>query len=170
MKQFSVIALVVVALISFHSSVAAQEEARAVWQVTNFDLNVNVRLAERELSTVAVLKARNVGNAAATSFTVRLNPKATVRTMEVGGANANFRTVTETRGNLQRVTATLAAPAAPGATTSVTVTYSVPVETNTGLAAISPIATQFRQGHFGIHLQTHRSRCVAPTQLPSSWL
>lgn len=147
MKQFSVVAFVF-ALISFQSSVAAQEEARAIWQVTNFDLNVSVRLAERELSTVAVLKARNVGNAAATSFTVRLNPKATVRTVEVGGANANFRTVSETRGNLQRVTATLAAPAAPGTTTTVSVTYGMPVETNTGLASISPIATQFLPGSF----------------------
>ena len=148
MKQFSVVALVVFALIFFQPPAVAQEEARAVWQVTNFDLNVNVRLAERELSTVAVLKARNVGNAAATTFTVRLNPKATVRTVEVGGANASFRTVTETRGNLQRVTATLAAPAAPGTTTTVSVTYGVPVETNTGVASISPIATQFLPGSF----------------------
>lgn len=148
MKQSSVIALIVFALLSFLSVAAAQEEARAVWQVTNFDLNVSVRQAERDLNTLAILKARNVGNASATTFTFRLNPKATVRTVEVNGANAVFRTVTETRGNLQRVTATLGGPATPGANITVNITYAFPVEINSGFAAISPIATQFLPDSF----------------------
>jgi hypothetical protein len=157
MKQLSVTALSICMIIGvfvfldvlvFYSYGSAQDEARAVWQVNNFDLNVTVRQAERDLNSVAVLKARNVGNASATTFTFRINPKAKVGTVEVSGANANFRTVTETRGNLQRVTVTLPSAAGPGANLNVSVSYSLPVETNTGLASISPIGTQFWPGSF----------------------
>lgn len=148
MKRFSVLVLVLFAFLSFSSPANAQEAARAVWQVTKFDLTVSVRQVERELSTVAVLKVRNVGNAPGSTFTFRLNPKATVRSVEVGGASVNFRPIAETRGNLLRVETRLAGPGAPGSTISVSITYSIPVETNTGLAAISPIATQFLPGSF----------------------
>ncbi|MDQ3473843.1 MAG: tetratricopeptide repeat protein [Acidobacteriota bacterium] len=148
MKRFSVFALAFFVSCSFWSSVSAQEEVRAAWQVTSFDLNANVRQTERELSVVANLKARNVGNGPATSFTFRLNPKATVRTVEVNGASASFRSMTETRGNLLRISATLAVAVAPGASLTINITYSIPVEANSGLAAISPIATQFLPSAF----------------------
>jgi len=148
MKRFSVFALAIFVSCSFWSSINAQEEVRVAWQVTSFDLNANVRHAERELSVVANLKARNVGNRAGNSFSFRLNPKATVRNVEINGASANFRSMTETSGSLLRATATLAAPVAPGAAITVNIAYSVPVEANTGLAAISPIATQFLPGAF----------------------
>ena len=148
MKRFLVFALASFFICSSGSAINAQEEVRAAWQVTSFDLNANVRQVERELTVVANLKARNVGNAPRSSFTFRLNPKATVRTVEVNGASANFRPMTETRGNLLRVTATLAGAVAPGATITVNIAYGLPVEANTPLAAISPIATQFLPGSF----------------------
>ncbi len=148
MKRFSVFALAILVCCSFCSSITAQEEIRVAWQVTSFDLNANVRQAERELSVVANLKARNVGNRAGNSFTFRLNPRATVRTVEINGAGANFRSMTETSGSLLRATATLATAVAPGGTITVNIAYSVPVEANSGLAAISPIATQFLPGAF----------------------
>lgn len=148
MKRFSVFALAIFVCSSFCLSIKAQEEVRVAWQVTSFDLNANVRQAERELSVVANLKARNVGNRAGSSFTFRLNPKATVRTVEINGATANFRSMTETSGSLLRATATLATAVAPGGMITVNIAYSVPVEANSGLVAISPIATQFLPGAF----------------------
>ncbi|CAN5427395.1 hypothetical protein BH20ACI3_BH20ACI3_29810 [soil metagenome] len=125
------------------SSAAAQEEARAVWQVTHFDITATPQPAERALSAVAVLAARNVGKGAGTSFTFRINNKASFKSVAVGGATANFRTVAEARGNLQRVTVTLPSPVAPDGSTNVSVSYSLPIENNTGLAAISPMGSQF---------------------------
>lgn len=130
------------------STATAQEEARAAWQVTNFDLTVNVQQAERTLNVVAALPARNVGKGPGTSFTFRLNSKASVKTVTAGGTSANFRTIAETRGDLQRVTVTLGGPVAPGATVSLSITYSLPVESNGGLAAISATGTQFLPASF----------------------
>lgn len=148
MKRFLILALTSCFCFLNLSSISAQEEVRVAWQVTNFDINANVRQAERELSVAAILKAKNVGNSAGNTFTFRLNPKAVVRTVEINGANANFRSLAEGRGNLLRVTATLASPAAAGITITVNIGYSVPVEANSGLAAISPISTQFLPGSF----------------------
>jgi Tetratricopeptide repeat len=128
---------------AFWSPSPAQEEARAVWQVTHFDITATPQSAERALNVVAVLSGRNVGKAAGTSFTFRINTKASVKSVAVGGATANFRTVAEARGNLQRVTVTLPGSVAPDGTTTVNIAYSLPVESNTGLAAISPQGSQF---------------------------
>lgn len=124
-------------------SVKAQEEARAAWQVTQFDITANVQQPERSLGAVAVLTVRNVGGAAGTSFTFRINSKASIKSVTVGGATANFRNVAETRGNLQRITTSLPAPVAPNAVLNLTISYSLPVENNTGLAAIASPGTQF---------------------------
>src|SRR6185295_3202237 len=56
---------------------------------------------------------------------------------------ATFRQGSEPRPELQRIEIALPAIVAPNGNTSVTVTYVLPVESNTGLIAISPIATQF---------------------------
>jgi Tfp pilus assembly protein PilF len=128
--------------------IKAQQEGRAIWQVTNFDINANVRQSERDVSAVATLKARNAGNGAGNSFTFRINPKATIRSVEVNGASANFRSMSETGGTLLQIRTTLASAVSPGATITVIINYSIPVESNSGLAAISPIATQFLPGSF----------------------
>lgn len=129
-------------------TIQAQQEGRALWQVTSFDINANVRQAERDLSALAILKARNAGNGPGSSFTFRLNPKATVRSVEVNGASANFRSMSEVGGNLLQIRTTLAGAVPPGSAITVNINYSVPVESNSGLAAISPIATQFLPGSF----------------------
>lgn len=121
----------------------AQDEARAAWQITRFDLTANVQQAERTLSVAAILSAANVGRGTGASFTFRIAAKAAIKSVTVGGANANFRTVPESYGNLQRVTATLPTTVAAGGSVVINVNYTLPVESNTGLAAISPIETQF---------------------------
>src|SRR4030095_6511640 len=105
--------LVIVIAISISPITApAQDEARAAWQITNFDVTASVQ--ERTLSAVAVLSATNVGRGAGTSFTFRISNKAVIKTASIGSASANFRTVPETYGGLQRITVTLASPVASG--------------------------------------------------------
>src|SRR6185369_2826319 len=87
--------------------------------------------------------ATNVGGAQGRTLTLRLNSKASVKSVTVGGAAANFRPGQEPRGDLQKVEISLPASVAPNGTTTVSVTYALPVESNSGLAAISPIGTQF---------------------------
>ena len=119
------------------------QTASVIWQVTSFDVNANVQQAERTLNVVASLNATNVGNGSGRTLTVRLNSKASVKSVAVAGAATTFRPGAETRGDLQRLEIALPSSVAPNASTSVTLTYSLPVESNTGLLAISPIATQF---------------------------
>lgn len=125
------------------AQVAAQTSAPVIWQVTLFDVNANVQQAERVLNVVASLNATNVGGSAGRTLTVRLNSKASVKSVAVAGAAATYRPGTESRGDLQRIEIALPSPVAPNGSTSVSVTYSLAVESNTGLLAISPIGTQF---------------------------
>src|SRR6185503_1009283 len=134
--------LIAIVMFAFSSAVSGQEEARAAWQITRFDVNANIQ-AQRALTATAMLNVTNVGRAAGSSFTFRINSKAVIKGVTVAGANATFRTTPETYGNLQRVTVTLPAPVAPNGTLALNVNYSLPVESNTGLAAISSIGSQF---------------------------
>ncbi len=138
-----IIASILATLFLFSTIAPAQEEARAAWQITNFDITANVQQAERNLSVVAILNATNVGRGTGSSFTFRINNKASIKGVTVGGATANFRVVPETYGNLHRVTVTLPNSVAAGGPLVLNVSYSLPVESNTGLAAISPVGTQF---------------------------
>jgi tetratricopeptide (TPR) repeat protein len=139
MKRIFLIILVAITLSPI--TALAQDEARAAWQVTNFDVTVNVQ--DRTLSAVAILSATNVGRGAGSSFTFRISNKAVIKTTSVGGASANFRTVPETYGGLQRITVTLTSPVASGGQIALNIAYTLPVESNTGLAAISPLGSQF---------------------------
>jgi hypothetical protein len=143
MKRIFIAAVLLLSLYIHPSKTVAQEEARAAWQVTNFDITANIQQAERTLAATAILTATNVGRGAGTSFTFRLHSKARVKAVTVGGATANFRTVTETSGGLQRLTVTLPTSAPSGATASLNISYTLPIESNTGLAAISPAGSQF---------------------------
>ena len=121
----------------------AQEEARAAWQISNFDINANIQQPERTLNAVAVLNATNVGRGVGASFTFRINSKAVIKAVTASGANATFRAVPDTQGNLQRVTVTLPGSVPSGGTLTVNISYTLPVEINTGLTAISPQTSQF---------------------------
>ena len=139
MKTF----LLSILLLCVCAHAGAQTTAPVIWQVNSFDIAATVQQTERVLNAVATLNATNVGGSAGRTLTVRLNGKASVKSVAVNGAPATYRPGTEPRGELQRVEIALPATVAPNASTSVTVTYSLPVESNSGLLAISPIATQF---------------------------
>ncbi len=121
----------------------AQTAAPVIWQVNSFDVAANVQQTERTLNAVATLNATNVGGSPGRTLTLRLNSKAKIASVALNGAAANYRPGAETRGELQRIEISLPSAIAPGASTSVTVTYSLPVESNSGLASISPIETGF---------------------------
>jgi hypothetical protein len=148
MKRFLIFALAIQLICLCWNLTAAQQEARPVWQLTGFDINANVRQTERELAAVAILKSRNSGSGPLSSFTFRLNPKATVRSVEINGASVNFSPMTEVGGNLLQIRTALASAVAPGAAITVSISYSLPVESNSGLAAISPIASEFLPGSY----------------------
>src|SRR6185503_20078655 len=92
-QPMKIICAILTTLFLFSSTTPAQEEARAAWQVTNFDITANIQLAERTLNTVAILSAGNVGRGTGSSFTFRITTKASVKAVTVGGATANFRSV-----------------------------------------------------------------------------
>jgi Tetratricopeptide repeat len=123
------------------SSVAVAQDV--VWQITSFDINANIQQAERILAGTAVLTATNVGRGTGNTFTFRINNKAAIKSVTAGGANANFRVVPETTGNIQRVTTTLPTAVASNGNITLSISYTLPAESNTGLAAISPIGSQF---------------------------
>ena len=143
MQRTLAVFLTTLGLLVFSSGVAAQEEARAAWQITRFDISANVQPAQRLLAATALLNATNVGRGTGSSFTFRINAKASIKGVTVGGASANFRAVPETYGNLQRVTVSLPAPVAADGSLTLNISYSLPVESNTGLAAISSTGSQF---------------------------
>ncbi|HET7287376.1 MAG TPA: hypothetical protein VFI71_07895, partial [Pyrinomonadaceae bacterium] len=121
----------------------AQTPVSVIWQVTSFDINANVQQNERSLSAVATIAATNVGNGPGRTMTLRLNSKASVKSVTVGGATASFRQGPEPRGDLQKIEISLPASVAPGGNVTAAVTYTLSVESNSGLAAISPIGTEF---------------------------
>jgi Tfp pilus assembly protein PilF len=121
----------------------AQTPVTVIWQVTSFDINANVQQNERSLSAVATIAATNVGNGSGRTMTLRLNSKASVKSVTVGGATASFRPSPEPRGDLQKIEISLPGSVAPNGNVTAAVTYTLPVESNSGLAAISPIGTEF---------------------------
>ncbi len=146
--EMKIIAIVFATILFIPTGVAAQEEARAAWQVTNFEITANPQQAQRALDAVAILSATNVGRGTGLTFTFRINGKAVIKTVSVGGANATFRAVPESYGNLQRITVTLPGSVASNGSTVLNISYTLPIESNTGLAAISPMGTQFLPASF----------------------
>lgn len=128
----------------FHPSLLAQTEiSPPIWQVTSFDVNVSLQPAERTLTNIATINATNVGGSAGRTLTVRLHQKAVVKSATVSGAATTFKASADPRGNMQKIEVALPSPSSPGANVTVSLTYSLPIESNSGLAAIAPGASQF---------------------------
>jgi hypothetical protein len=141
MIRVIVIAITLSALISF--PVQAQDEARAAWQVNNFDITVNNLDAERALNARAVVTVRNIGRGSGATLSLRVNAKAEIKNVTIAGATASYRSQPEPRGNAQRVTITLPKAVAADETVAATVEYRIPMEENSGDAGIAPGSAQF---------------------------
>src|SRR6185295_16661682 len=111
----------------------AQTPMNVIWQVTSFDINANVQQNERTLNAVATIAATNAGNGPGRTMTVRLNSKASVKSVTVGGATAGFRSGTEPRGDLQKIEISLPVSVAPNGSVTAALTYVLPIESNSGL-------------------------------------
>ncbi|HET9785483.1 MAG TPA: hypothetical protein VFP47_00010, partial [Pyrinomonadaceae bacterium] len=140
--------LLLLTLVLCLSKPVSTQTSSVIWQVTSFDINANVQQAERALNVVATINVTNVGNGPGRTLTVRLNSKASVKSVTVNGAAAGFRPAPETRADFQRVEISLPASVAANGSVSAAVTYVLPVESNTGTMAISPIATHFLPSSF----------------------
>lgn len=123
--------------------VRAQDELRAAWQATNFEITVSNPGGERALNARAVVTLRNVGRGAGSTLSLRINSKAEIKSLGIGGATAAYRSLPESRGGAQRLTITLPSTIGPNDTVTATVEYRLPLAENSGLAAISPVASQF---------------------------
>ena len=141
-KRKSVFFLVILQLV-FGINIHAQDEARAAWQVTNFDITVANLNTERALNARATLNVRNVGRGAGSTLTLRINAKAEIKNVTIGSATAGYRMLPEPRGGGQRILINLPSTVAANDAVSVTVEYRLPVEDNAGTAAISPVGSQF---------------------------
>jgi hypothetical protein len=86
---------------------------------------------------------RNIGRGSGSTLSLRINSKAEIKALSLGSATAAYRSLPEPRGGAQRLTITLPAAIAPNETVTVTVDYHLPLAENSGLAAISPVASQF---------------------------
>jgi hypothetical protein len=133
----------VIIFLLFGAKAFAQEEARAAWQIMRFEVAASVSAATRTLTVRTKLAARNVGQGVGRTFTVRLNFAAQVKSASVNGTSATFRSREEPRTKLQQTTVNLPSSVAPNQTVTLEIEHSLPVQRNTGLAAISPEGAQF---------------------------
>ena len=116
----------------------------AAWQVSSFDVNVAAAGgAERAIAARATVTARNVGGAPGRTLTLRLNPAAKVESVTVGAESARFNPGRDAAAQLQTAQITLPAAVPVGGTVTATVNYRLPVAENTGLAAVTPLGSQF---------------------------
>src|SRR5207247_10867720 len=100
--------------------ISAQDEPRAAWQATNFDITVNNLGAERALNARAVITLRNVGRGAGSTLSLRISSKAEIKSVAIGSATATYKSLPETRGGAQRVTITLPTSMPPNETVTAT--------------------------------------------------
>ncbi|MDT4969825.1 MAG: hypothetical protein QOJ64_4562 [Acidobacteriota bacterium] len=143
MKTVRTLLNLVLFLLAFYVPVLrAQDEAAPVWQINKFDITVNASQSERALSVRAQLTAQNIGRGAGSTITLRISPKAEIKAASVGGAVATFR-MGEVRNDLQLVRISLPGSTAPGGVVNVTLDYRLLVNENSGLAALSPLGSQF---------------------------
>lgn len=133
-------------LLVFFLSVSAfsQDDIRAqvVWQVKKYDIEVS--FSGRFLLGKASLTLQNIGNAAGSRVTLRINERAEVSSVLVNGTTANFTKGQERLGarNLQRIIVSVPSTQ-PSAIVSLIVDYKLRVDENSGFSAISPIGSQF---------------------------
>lgn len=132
-----------VSCLPFLTTTRAQDEPRAAWFITSYDITVPGVGSERALNARATISVRNIGRGAGSTLTVRINSKAEIKSVTIGSATATYQARAESRGNSQRVTISLPTPVDPNQTLTAAIEYRLPVAENTGVAAVSPAGSQF---------------------------
>jgi len=126
----------------------AQDEPRAAWAISSYDITVPGVGTDRALNARATITARNIGRGAGSTLTVRINSAAEIKSVTIGSATATYQARPDARGNSQRgasqrVTITLPSPVAPNQTVVSAIEYRLPIDENTGAAALSSVGSQF---------------------------
>ncbi|HEV7643760.1 MAG TPA: hypothetical protein VGO50_07450 [Pyrinomonadaceae bacterium] len=140
--------LVLFILVSFSAYSQDDTRAAAAWQVKSYDISAALpqNTAERKLSVKALLNMQNVGNAPGTRVTLRIGSGADVTAVKVYDAAVSFTKGEERLGtsqrSIQRIIVTMPA-VQPNGPVSVTVEYTLKVDENSGLNALSPLGSQF---------------------------
>jgi len=143
MKKFSLV-LTFWLLFLYASCLSVSAQISAVYEVTRFDVTATVPNGERAVAVRAILTIRNVGRVAGNSISLRLNPKAEIKSATLNDAPATMRPpALELKNTVQRITLTPATSIAPNAIVTVALDYRLPVAENSGLATISPNGTAF---------------------------
>src|SRR6476469_7225280 len=127
MTKRSFLLLLLVMTFQGPPAVRAQDEPRAAWLATNFDITVNNLGAERALNARASVTVRNIGRGAGSTLSLRINSKAEIKSITIGGAAASYRSLPEPRGGAQRLTITLSNPIAANETVTAIVEYRLPI-------------------------------------------
>lgn len=142
------IAIVLFILITA-SFVLAQSDNRAfvTWQVQKYDIAATLPQTDtdRYLGAKATLSVKNVSGSPASTLTLRISEKAEVSGVKLNGSTADFSKGEEKitgNKNLQRIVLRIPSAAA-GAVIQIEVTYKIKVDENSGVAALSPIGSQF---------------------------
>lgn len=139
---FNLLAFLVSHFISFPIG-NVQDEARPAWQVVGVEIAVKVLQTERALDATAILTFRNVGRAAGSSITLRINSRAKINSINANGTSATFRVRPDPRPTIQRLDITVPSAVAANSSVNLSIDYRLPVESNSGLEAISPVGSQF---------------------------
>src|ERR1044072_8771616 len=126
----------------------AQDEPRAAWAITNYDISVPSLGTERALNARATISERNIARDPGPTLTIRINSTAEIKSVSIGSTSATFTSRPDVRGNsqrtaVQRVTINLPSAVAPNQDVSPTIEYRIPVAENSGAAAVSPVGSQF---------------------------
>src|SRR5437868_2491952 len=113
---------------AFSTVTRAQDEPRAAWLVTNFDITVPALGGDRALNARATISLRNIGRGAGSTVSLRINSKAEIKSATIGSATATYQSRPETRGNAQRITISLPASVPSNQNITATVEYRLPVD------------------------------------------
>lgn|GEM_PF-558055 len=141
-------ALALIASLFAHTSVFSQDEIRlsATWQVKNYDISVTFpqNETERSVSVRTTVSATNVSSRPASTMTLRISPNALISSVSIAGSTVEFAKREEKIGasTLQQIVVRMA-PIQPGGSIEAAVEYKFQVKDNSGLAALSPIGSQF---------------------------
>src|SRR6266403_977694 len=103
--------------------VFSQDEPRAAWQATRFDISADTTGTDRNLVVHATITLKNIGAGAGTTISLHLSPKAQVTAAHAGDTVLNAKASPEPRGNTQRISLKLPTSVAPAGTVSLTVDY-----------------------------------------------
>lgn len=146
--RFAVAVSLLFLLIQTQPSFGQNEAARAskTWEVRKFEVIVTLPQpdSERTVSASATLSLTNVSASNAAGVTLRISPQAEVSSVKINGGATDFTKGEEKTGagSLQRIIVRgLMVPT--GAGLQVEVSYRIRVDENSGLAAISPVTSQF---------------------------